>query len=100
MGGVDPEPAGGNGVHVERRFNECQTCPATVEPKEKSAVVRGKVWKQGDKEPEKWTVEYTDANPNVEGAAGLYGYVANATDTAPGSNIYYDNVSITPTGKK
>ena len=36
----------------------------------------------------------------LEGAAGLYGYVANATDIAPGSNIYYDNVTIAPTGKK
>lgn len=76
------------------------TLKMAVEVKDGKAEVKGKVWERGTPEPEKWTVEYTDANPNVEGAAGLYGYVANATDTAPGSNIYYDNVSITPTGKQ
>lgn len=76
------------------------TLKLTVDVKNGKADVKGKVWERGTPEPEKWTVEYTDANPNVGGAAGLYGYVANATDTAPGSNIYYDNVSITPTGGK
>lgn len=76
-----------------------------IEYKEKSAVVRGKVWKKGDKEPEAWTVEVEDAFPNRVGAAGLYGYIANVQQNAdgsiaPGSDLYFDNVSVTPAGKK
>ena len=63
-------------------------------------LVQGKVWKRGDAEPANWTVTYKDPSPNPEGAAALYGYVPNITDTTPGSEIFYDNVSITPNGKK
>lgn len=63
-------------------------------------TVKGKVWKQGDAEPAEWTVTYKDPSPNPEGAAALYGYVPNITDTTPGSEIFYDNVSITPNAKK
>jgi len=74
------------------------TMKFTVEQKEKTAVVRGKVWKRGDKEPEKWTIEYEDANPNREGAAAVYGYVSDPQISLerPGSEIYYDNVTVTP----
>jgi outer membrane protein assembly factor BamB len=72
------------------------TAKLTIEQKEKTAVVRGKVWKVGDKEPEKWTVEFEDPSPNREGAAGLYGYISNITTEQPGANIYYGNVSVTP----
>lgn len=63
-------------------------------------MVQGKVWKRGDAEPANWTVTYKDPSPNPEGAAALYGYVPNITDTTPGSEIFYDNVSITPNEKK
>jgi hypothetical protein len=59
-------------------------------------VVRAKVWKTGDKEPEKWNIEFEDPSPNREGAAALYGYVSNITPNQPGSSIYYDNVIVTP----
>jgi outer membrane protein assembly factor BamB len=66
-------------------------------------TVQGKVWERGQPEPEKWTIEFTDPNPNTEGAAGLYGYVSNAVDgpdgITPGSPIYYQNVNVTPNGK-
>jgi outer membrane protein assembly factor BamB len=71
----------------------------TVEVKEKTAVIRGKVWERGTEEPAKWTVEFEDPSPNREGAAAVYGYISNIlNDTAPGSEIYYDNVAITPNG--
>lgn len=71
----------------------------SVQVGEKTAVVRGKVWERGTAEPEKWTVEYEDPSPNREGAAALYGYISNIlNDTTPGSEIYYDNVAITPNG--
>jgi outer membrane protein assembly factor BamB len=59
---------------------------------------KGKVWERGQPEPEKWAIEVDDPNPNVEGAAALYGYVSNVTGV-PGSPIYYDNVSVTPNKK-
>lgn len=81
--------------------NTWYTVKFVVEQKEKTALVRGKVWKKGDAEPEKWTVEFEDPSPNREGAAALYGYISDPqiTPENPGSTIYYDNVVITPNGK-
>lgn len=76
------------------------TAKLAIEHKEKTAVVRGKVWKKGDPEPAGWTVEFEDPSPNRGGAAGLYGYVTNSTATQTGANCYYDNVTITPDAKK
>jgi outer membrane protein assembly factor BamB len=76
------------------------TMKLAVEQKEKSAVVRGKVWKVGETEPEKWTIEFEDPSPNREGAAAIYGYISNIGDTEPGSEIHYDNLAITPAAKK
>ena len=83
---------------------EWYTAKLSVEPKEKTATVRGKVWKKGDKEPEKWLFEFEDTLPNRNGAAGVYGYVSNisANDDGtvlPGSDIFYDNITITPNKK-
>lgn len=73
----------------------------SVEVKDKTATIRGKVWERGTPEPAKWTVEFEDPSPNREGAAALYGYISNIlNDTTPGSEIYYDNVAITPHGGK
>jgi outer membrane protein assembly factor BamB len=76
------------------------TLKLTVEQKDKTAAARGKVWKKGEPEPAAWTVEFEDPSPNRDGAAGLYGYVTNATAAATGSNCYYDNIAITPNRKK
>ncbi len=67
----------------------------------KFATLRGKVWERGKPEPAKWTIEHKDVNPNREGAAGLYGYISNASDNVatPGATIFYDNVSIVPNAK-
>jgi len=71
----------------------------TVDVAENAGVVHGKVWERGQTEPEKWTIEFKDPLPNKEGAAALYGYVTNAEADDPGSEIYYDNVTVTPTKK-
>jgi len=76
------------------------TAKLAIEQKEKTAIVRGKVWKRGEAEPEAWTVEFEDPSPNREGSAGLYGYVTNASASQPGANCYYDNIAITPNAKK
>jgi outer membrane protein assembly factor BamB len=53
------------------------------------ALLRGKVWKRGDKEPADWTIELVDPMPNTKGAPGLFG---NATV----AELFLDNVSVTP----
>jgi outer membrane protein assembly factor BamB len=59
-------------------------------------VIRGKAWPRDQKEPAAWTVEVTDSNPITEGSAALYGYVRANFNDMPGTEIYYDNLRITP----
>lgn len=71
----------------------------TVEAKGDHAIVKGKVWSRDQKEPEAWTVETDDPRPNLEGSPALYGYVTGIVGDAPGTDIFYDNVSILPNKK-
>lgn len=57
-----------------------------VDVAEGKGLVRCKVWPRGDAEPEQWTLEGTDPQPNLEGSAGLYAY-----SMAP---LYFDNVRV------
>jgi len=50
------------------------------------AIIRGKVWKQGEEEPEAWTITAEDPHPIPSGSPGLYGF-------SP-VEIYYDNVKV------
>jgi hypothetical protein len=59
------------------------------ETQEGKTVLRGKVWKKGDPEPESWTIEGEDLTPNVQGSPGLFG---NSTD----AEFYVDNVTVSP----
>jgi hypothetical protein len=69
----------------------------TVDVQGDKGIVRGKVWPRGESEPGKWTVEAEDPRPNKEGSPSLYGWAIGATNaTNPGTEIYYDNVKITP----
>jgi hypothetical protein len=68
----------------------------TVVQTPKEALLKAKVWKKGDAEPEKWTIEFADPSPNRNGAAGIYGYVANVVENDTNCAIYYDNLMITP----
>src|SRR5262249_21262382 len=71
----------------------------TVEVKGNAALVRGKAWPREEKEPDGWTVEVTDPRPNAEGSPALYGYVTGIPEGGAGTDIYYDNVSVTPNRK-
>lgn len=53
-------------------------------------IVRAKVWKRGDTEPEKWTLEVPHKTAHLSGAPGLFGF-------APQSlfKVYVDNIAIT-----
>ena len=80
------------------------TAKFAVEQKEKTALVRGKVWPKGEAEPADWTVSFEDPYPIRVGAAGLYGYIPNVQETDgkadPGSELYFDNLSVTPNGQE
>jgi hypothetical protein len=51
------------------------------------ALLRGKVWVRGEKEPESWTVETVDHAPNLSGTPGIFG-------NAPDAEIYLDNLKV------
>jgi len=51
------------------------------------AVVRGKVWKKGEPEPEKWNMEAVDPHPNLSGSPGLFVYAQ--------TDCMFDNVVVT-----
>jgi len=72
----------------------------TTEIKDGKGIVKGKVWPRDGKEPEAWTAEIEDPVPNTEGSPLIYGFstgVINAKD--PGTEIYYDNIKVTPNKK-
>ena len=68
----------------------------TTEMQAGKGVIRGKAWPADQQEPAEWTVELTDSLPIPEGSAALYGYVQGVLDKRPGTEIYYDNLRITP----
>ncbi len=57
--------------------------------KDGSGVIRAKLWKRGDAEPEKWTIEVTDKHANESGSPGLFAF-------APQKRVYIDNIKVTP----
>lgn len=58
-----------------------------AENKDGKAVLKGKAWLKGEKEPEAWTIEAEDATPNTHGSPGLFGQALNA-------RILIDNVKV------
>jgi hypothetical protein len=69
----------------------------TVQVEGDKASIKGKVWRRGEKEPEKWTIEAEDPIANKEGAPTLYGWSVGVVDAKTrGAEIYYDNLKITP----
>jgi hypothetical protein len=53
------------------------------------AVLRGKVWKRDESEPEQWTAVLSDDAPNLVGSPGLFGKANDA-------EIFIDNILVTP----
>lgn len=71
----------------------------TVEVNGDKGTVRGKVWPRDTAEPENWTIEFVDPVPNREGSPGIYGFSTGILQGTSGSEIYYDNVKVTPNKK-
>ncbi len=57
--------------------------------KDGSGVIRAKVWKKADPEPEAWTLEAPHTHLNEEGSPGLFGFVPQA------QRAWIDNVKVT-----
>jgi hypothetical protein len=64
----------------------------TVSQEKDKAVLKGKVWKSGDPEPDAWTVQLEDYTPNRNGSPGFWGFSNDL-------EIYYDNVVVSENGK-
>jgi outer membrane protein assembly factor BamB len=75
-------------VPFEWQANTWYTLKLRSEHKDGKAILKGKVWKTGETEPEAWTVEGEDLVPNTNGSPGLFG---NSTD----AEFYVDNVIVT-----
>jgi outer membrane protein assembly factor BamB len=72
----------------------------TTQIKDGKGIVRGKCWERSKSEPAEWIIELTDDYPNTEGAPALYGYAQGIPeDGGPGTEVYFDNVRITPNRK-
>lgn len=74
------------------------TLKMTVQQDGDAAMVRCKIWPRDEKEPDQWTFEVRDPCPNLNGAPGIYARVpagSIVSRTEPGSEIYFDNISVT-----
>jgi len=83
-----------NTVPFEWQPNTWYTMKFQTAVEDGNAVLKGKVWKQGEDEPTEWTVTASDEPGEHQGSPGLFG---NAKD----AEIFYDNLTVTanePTG--
>ena len=86
-------------VPYDWKPGEWYSAKLSVDLVDGKAQVKGKVWPQGEDEPEAWTIEMTDPVPNLEGSPGLYAYSVGITSKTPGTEVFFDNVAITTNGK-
>jgi outer membrane protein assembly factor BamB len=96
----DPRPRFNHEIPLDWEPGQWYTVKFTVEQTAKTAELKAKIWKKSEKEPEKWTIEFSDPSPNRSGAAAIFGYVTNVADGEPGSEIFYDNLSVIPNKAK
>ena len=55
-----------------------------------TGTVRGKAWKKGDPEPEKWLIEVPHKTAHQNGSPGLFGF------TPQEQRAWVDNIAVTP----
>ena len=67
--------------------NVWYTMKFRVDQQGEKALVRGKVWKKGEPEPQEWTIETVDPHPIRQGSPGIYGFSQ--------VDIQYDNLKVT-----
>jgi outer membrane protein assembly factor BamB len=57
---------------------------------DRSGVVRAKVWKRDESEPEKWTLEVPHRTAHLVGSPGLFGF------SPQDMRVFIDNLQVTP----
>jgi outer membrane protein assembly factor BamB len=57
-----------------------------------SGVVRAKIWKKSDPEPDAWTIEVPHKHAHESGSPGLFAF-------APQKRVYIDNITVTSNEK-
>ncbi len=63
-------------------------------------TIKGKAWRRDLPEPKEWSVVLDDSRPIPEGSPALYGYVTgNLVDGQAGTDIFYDNLKVSPNAK-
>jgi outer membrane protein assembly factor BamB len=92
----DPVPRIDKTIQFNWQPNVWYRMKLTVEIADGKGMIRGKCWPRDQKEPAAWSVEVADSNPITEGSAALYGNVVGVQQNRPGTEIYYDNLAITP----
>jgi len=70
----------------------------TVEADGSKGVIKGKAWQRDQSEPAEW-ITLHDSRPNTEGAPALYGNVTGIAEGGVGTDVYFDNVRVTPNKK-
>jgi outer membrane protein assembly factor BamB len=83
-------------IHWEWKPDIWYRMRLTVKVDGDKALVRAKAWPRDQSEPTGWSIEFEDPTPNREGSPALYGYATGILEEDPGTEIYYDNVSVTP----
>ncbi|MEX0612915.1 MAG: serine/threonine protein kinase, partial [Pirellulales bacterium] len=76
-------------IDIDFKPGQWYTIKLMVSPNGDTVTVQGKLWKRGEPEPEKWTIEMVDQAPNLHGSPGLYGKASDA-------EIYLDNLQVMP----
>ena len=66
-----------------------------VTPEGNKAVARGKCWPADGQEPKDWMLTLEDPIPNLHGNPGLFSV---SLVTPIKSEVYYDNILVTPNG--
>ncbi len=92
----EPLPRIDKNVPFPWKANVWYRIKLTTQIADGKGVIKGKAWPRDQKEPAEWTIETIDSYPVTEGSAALYGYVRGNSGDVPGTEIYYDNVRITP----
>jgi hypothetical protein len=79
-------------VPAEFKPNTWYTIKARVDIDEQTGagVVRGKAWKKGEAEPEKWTLEVQHKTAHKTGAPGIFGF------SPQDQPVYVNGIVVTP----
>ncbi len=74
-------------IPFDWQANQWYTVKFQGENRDGAAILRGKVWKRGETEPDGWNIEAADTTPNLFGSPGLFGNSSLA-------EFYLDNVQV------